>query len=128
MPEYYQPYEDSPYLVECPYCDYRMTRAEYPDHLRIFHPSHIDENGNDEPAERTLRRVGKARSPRTRDAPVGMRRCDECSALVPKSRIDEHMETRHSQQEDEPLDECSECGAVVRADRMEKHMRKVHNR
>jgi uncharacterized C2H2 Zn-finger protein len=103
-----------------------MTREEYVDHLEVFHPEHAGNEASPGESPRTLRRIGDARPPGSRNAPIGMARCPECGALIPKSRIDEHMEIKHTEHEEETLEPCPECEAMVRSDRLEKHIRKVH--
>jgi len=90
------------------------------------------EPDEDEPQEqelrRTLRRRGDARPPRKPNVPIGMAKCPICDALVPKSRLEEHMQKNHTKQPDDEkiLDRCPVCDVEVRADRLDKHLRKVH--
>ncbi len=79
-----------------------------------------------DPNYRILHRRGDAKPPRTENVPIGMACCQECGALVPKSRLDEHIEKTHREQEDVSLEKCPFCNARVRADRLEKHIRKLH--
>lgn len=79
-----------------------------------------------DPNYRILHRRGDAKPPRTENVPIGMARCQECGALVPKSRLDEHIEKAHREQEDVRLETCPFCKAKVRADRLEKHIQKLH--
>ena len=80
-----------------------------------------------DPNYRILHRRGDAKPPRTENVPIGMARCQECGALVPKSRLDEHVEKAHREQEDVSLQKCPFCNARVRADRLEKHIQKLHS-
>jgi ribosomal protein S14 len=97
------------------------------------HQQNDDDEGEEQQAEpeRTLKRLGKAAPPRASNVPQGMRRCEVCGALVPRSRLDEHMQTKHSETEEQQasnsLERCPECGVEVRADRLEKHLHKVHD-
>lgn len=77
---------------------------------------------------RTLRRRGDAKPPRRPNVPIGMAQCPICDALVPKSRLDEHLQKNHTEQpnDEKTLDRCPVCEVEVRADRLDKHMRKVH--
>ena len=77
---------------------------------------------------RTLRRRGDAKPPRKPNVPIGMAKCPICEALVPKSRLDEHMQKNHADQPDDEktLDRCPVCDVEVRSDRLDKHLRKVH--
>jgi hypothetical protein len=79
-----------------------------------------------DPNYRILHRRGDAKPPRTENVPIGMARCQECGALVPKSRLDEHVEKTHRDQEGVSLEKCPFCNARVRADRLEKHIQKLH--
>jgi hypothetical protein len=79
-----------------------------------------------DPNYRILHRRGEAKPPRPENVPIGMARCKECGALVPKSRLDEHIKKTHGEQEDVSLEKCPFCNANVRADRLEKHIRKLH--
>jgi endogenous inhibitor of DNA gyrase (YacG/DUF329 family) len=79
-----------------------------------------------DPNYRILRRRGDAKPPRLENVPIGMSRCPECGALVPRSRLNEHLKKIHSKQADIGLDECPICDAKVRSDRLEKHMQKMH--
>jgi hypothetical protein len=79
-----------------------------------------------DPNYRILRRRGDAKPPRTENVPIGMSRCLECGALVPRSRLNEHIEKVHGVQEDVGLEKCPICDAKVRSDRLEKHIQKVH--
>jgi endogenous inhibitor of DNA gyrase (YacG/DUF329 family) len=79
-----------------------------------------------DPDYRILRRRGDAKPPRVENVPIGMARCPECGALVPKSRLNEHTEKVHVEQEDIGLEKCPICNAKVRSDRLEKHIQKVH--
>jgi uncharacterized protein with PIN domain len=79
-----------------------------------------------DPNYRILRRRGDAKPPRSENIPIGMSRCPECGALVPKSRLDEHIEKVHSKQEEVGLEKCPICNAKVRSDRLDKHIQKVH--
>jgi hypothetical protein len=79
-----------------------------------------------EPAERTLRRKGEVKPPPDLHLPAGMLQCDICKALVPRTRLQEHMSSRHTEQPDVAMEACPNCKALVRADRLERHLRKVH--
>jgi endogenous inhibitor of DNA gyrase (YacG/DUF329 family) len=79
-----------------------------------------------DPNYRILRRRGDAKPPRTENVPIGMSRCPECGALVPRSRLNEHIQKIHGEQEDVGLEKCPVCNAKVRSDRLEKHIQKVH--
>jgi uncharacterized C2H2 Zn-finger protein len=79
-----------------------------------------------DPNYRILRRRGDAKPPRSENVPIGMSRCPECGALVPRSRLNEHIEKVHGEQEDVDLEKCPICSARVRSDRLEKHIQKVH--
>lgn len=136
---------------DCPFCRQPVRRVDFREHIRINHPekfrSRPQDSGSSErprranprrpdprrdipeetaPDVRTLRRLGKAKPPRKEDVPIGMVQCSICNALVPRSRLDEHVEKKHTEQEDSELEKCHKCGAEVRPDRMEKHLRKVH--
>lgn len=116
-------------LRMCPFCQEYVRRSEFREHLRLRHPTQTNRRRSEEPevpTERTLRRVGEAPEPRAEDVPIGMARCDLCHALVPRTRIDEHMEKKHAKSEETELIDCPECEAEVRSDRLEKHLRKVH--
>ena len=117
-------------LWRCPYCVRPVKKANFEDHMHVFHPDKVehDEGSTEVDESRTLRRKGKAKPPRSPNVPIGMARCSICEALVPKSRLDEHMETKHTETEEIPLERCSECNARVRADRMERHLKKVHKK
>ena len=88
-----------------------------------------EDSQNEELPERTLKRLGEAKPLRKPDVPVGMRRCEICGALVPRSRLEEHIEKSHGESSETPdVSECPECGAQVRADRLEKHLKKIHSK
>ena len=82
----------------------------------------------DQELRRTLRRRGDAKPPRKPNVPIGMAKCPICDALVPKSRLEEHIQKNHAEQPDDEktLDHCPVCDAAVRSDRLDKHLRKVH--
>ncbi|MEJ2597576.1 MAG: hypothetical protein P8Z00_04545 [Anaerolineales bacterium] len=92
------------------------------------HRNFTDQTEHEEvdPNYRTLRRRGDAKPPRMENVPIGMARCQECGALVPRSRLEEHIEKSHREQDDLGLENCPYCNAKVRADRLEKHIQKVH--
>ena len=79
-----------------------------------------------DPNYRILRRRGDAKPPRNENVPIGMSRCPECGALVPRSRLNEHIQKVHEEQEEIGLEKCPICNAKVRSDRLEKHIQKVH--
>lgn len=79
-----------------------------------------------DPDYRILRRRGDAKPSRMENVPIGMTRCSECGALVPRSRLNEHVQKAHGEQEDIGLEKCPICNAKVRSDRLEKHIQKVH--
>jgi hypothetical protein len=87
-----------------------------------------EESQEQELPRRTLRRRGDAKPPRKPNVPIGMAKCPICEALVPKSRLDEHMQKNHTDQPDDEktLDRCPVCDVEVRSDRLDKHLRKVH--
>ncbi|HSO27366.1 MAG TPA: hypothetical protein VLS48_04810 [Anaerolineales bacterium] len=138
---------------DCPFCRQTIKRADFREHIRINHPEKFRDRSQDAtagssnrprrneaerpsyrsaqvedtaPDVRTLRRLGKAKPPRKENVPVGMVQCSVCNALVPRSRLEEHIEKKHGEKEETELEKCARCGAEVRADRMEKHLRKVH--
>ena len=76
--------------------------------------------------ERTLRRKGDVKPPPDLNLPAGMLQCEICQALVPRTRMLEHMQSRHTEQPEVEMEACPSCKALVRADRLEKHLRKVH--
>lgn len=115
--------------IYCPHCNQPLRENEFKDHLQIFHPEKVrrPEAPTEETNRRTLRRLGKAKPPRRENVPVGMAKCEQCGALVPKSRLDEHVEKKHSDKENgNHLDTCPVCDVEVRSDRLEKHLKKVH--
>jgi uncharacterized C2H2 Zn-finger protein len=79
-----------------------------------------------DPNYRILRRRGDAKPPRKENVPIGMSRCPECGALVPRSRLNEHIQKVHGEQEEVGLEKCPICNARVRSDRLERHIQKVH--
>ncbi len=112
---------------------YRPIEQEerFPRFKKYSHPEQEtddDEVREQEQPQRTLHRRGDAKPPRKPNVPIGMTKCPTCDALVPKSRLDEHIQKNHEDQpEDEKvLDRCPVCEVEVRADRLEKHLRKVH--
>lgn len=113
--------------IRCPYCSDLVKPEVYKDHIYVFHPERLEKAEHSPPEERLLRRKGAAKPPRNPNVPIGMARCPECEALVPKSRLDEHIETRHGDQEETTMVECPECDAEVRSDRLDKHLEKVHS-
>lgn len=98
------------------------------DDQHISHRSSADQSEYEEVDSdyRTLRRRGDAKPPRIENVPIGMARCQDCGALVPKSRLEEHIKKTHREQDDVGLENCPYCNAKVRADRLEKHIQKVH--
>jgi hypothetical protein len=114
---------------------YSYRQAEEEDELPRLRKFVESENGSDEGEteeqelpRRTLRRRGDAKPPRKPNVPIGMVKCPICDALVPKSRLDEHMQKNHTEQpeDEETLDRCPDCDVEVRSDRLDKHLRKVH--
>ena len=115
--------------------EYSYQQAEEEDKFPRFKKLIPSENGSDkeeteeqEQPRRTLRRRGDAKPPRKPNVPIGMAKCPICDALVPKSRLDEHMQKNHTEQPDDEktLDRCPVCDVEVRSDRLDKHLRKVH--
>lgn len=123
--------EAGPVFVDCPYCDARPLQTHFYDHLQTRHPEKEQEEDFLEwnrLTGMTLRRIGEVKDQTSEpaDVPRGMARCPVCSALVPRTRLEEHVERSHSEQEQPGLEACPVCAAEVRANRLEKHLRKVH--
>lgn len=97
-----------------------------------YYPSDDLSASQYEGPERTLKRVGEAQPPRNPNIPQGMNQCEVCGALVPRSRMEEHMSQRHADpaeagaQAKNEMTHCPHCSAPVRADRLEKHIQRVH--
>ena len=90
--------------------------------------SETEEESQEQELRRTLRRRGDAKPPRKPNVPIGMAQCPICDALVPRSRLEEHVQKNHAEQpgDEKTLDRCPVCDVEVRADRLDKHLRKVH--
>ncbi len=98
----------------------------YPERNYSRFQDEMETQALEDPNQRVLKRRGDAKPPRKENVPVGMARCEICGALVPKSRIDEHIQKSHAEKTESLVEHCPVCNVQVRADRLEKHIRKVH--
>jgi len=109
---------------------YRPVEDEnsFPRFKKFVQSESETEESQEQELRRTLRRRGDAKPPRRPDVPIGMAQCPTCGALVPKSRLEEHVQKNHAEQPDDEknLDRCPVCDVEVRSDRLDKHLRKVH--